>query len=124
MEIRVKKCKSGNVWKFVNESWSNSRGWGHETTVIYNNYSYDKHHVKYLNRTWEMYQYQTCMSGAINVIYNDELNRFIDNYKYENDIDRFKKGQKEEVIKLFNESILGKDLQELRQAISNKEFSE
>lgn len=123
MEIRFKKCKSGNIWKFVNESWSNSNGWGHKTTVFKNSYDFEPHKVRYYNRTWEMYTYQTCMSGAINEIYDFQLNQFIINYKEKNDITRFKKGQKEELVKQFNETELGQDLQELKDAISNREFS-
>lgn len=122
MEIRTKKCKSGNVWQLVNESWSNSNGWGHKTNVIRNGYDFGEHKVKYLNRTWESYTYQTCMSGAISTIYEDELNRYIENYKYNNDIARFKKGQKDEVIKMFEETEIAKDIQEIRKAISNREF--
>ena len=123
MEIRYKKCKSGNIWKFVNESWSNSNGWGHKTTVFKNNFDYEPHKVRYYNRTWECYTYQTCMRGAVETIYEDAVNRFIENYKDKNDIVRFKPGQKDEVIKLFNDTTLGQDLQELKDAISKREFS-
>lgn len=122
MEIRTKKCKSGNIWQLVNESWSNSNGWGHKTNIIRNGYDFGEHKVKYLNRTWESYTYQTCMSGAISTIYEDELNRYIENYKYNNDIVRFKKGQKDEVIKMFEETEIAKDIQEIRKAISNRDF--
>ena len=110
MEIRYKECKSGNVWKFVNESWSNSNGWGHKTTVFKNGYDYEPHKVKYLNRTWEMYTYQTCMSGAIETIYQDELNRYVEYYKDKHNIARFKKGEKEKVIDDFNSNDLDKTL--------------
>ncbi len=122
MEIRTLKCKSGNLWRLVNESWSNSNGWGHKTTVMKNAYTYEPHKVKYLNRTWEMYTYQTCMSGAIQTIYEEELNRFIENYKYTNNIDRFKKGQKDQVIEEFNNTKIAQDLAEIKNAISNREF--
>ena len=122
MEIRTKKCKSGNTWRLVNESWSNSNGWGHKTTVILNNYDYEPHRVRYYNRTWEMYTYQTCMSGAISEIYDRELNRYIENWKYKNNVDKFKKGQKEAVIQLFKSEPIAQDLQEIKEAISRREF--
>ena len=123
MEIRAKKCNSGNAWRFVNETWSNSNGWGHKTTVFKNAYEFEAHKVKYYNRTWEMYTYQSCMLNAVGTIYDDALYRFIENYKTKNDITRFKKGQKEQVIAEFNNSEIGKDLQELKDAINNREFS-
>jgi len=123
MEIRFKKCKSGNIWKFVNESWSNSNGWGHKTTVFKNSYDYEPHRVKYLNRTWECYTYQTCMRGAVASIFYDEANRFIENYKDIHNITRFKKGEKQRVIEFFKGTTMGQDLQELKDAIDLREFS-
>lgn len=122
MEIRIKKCKSGNIWKLVNEGWSTSRAWGHRTVVIRNGYSYEDHKVRYYNRTWECYTYQTCMSGAIETIYQDELNRYIEDYKESNNIVRFKKGQKDEVIKKFDSETLGQDLLEIKEAIRDRNF--
>ena len=81
MEIKAKKTRSGNKWQLVNESWSNSNGWGHKTTVIRNGYDFEPHKVRYYNRTWEMYTYQTCMSGAVETIYENELSRFVENFK-------------------------------------------
>ena len=122
MEIKAKKTRSGNKWQLVNESWSNSNGWGHKTTVIRNGYDFEPHKVRYYNRTWEMYTYQTCMSGAIETIYENELSRFIGNWKNSNDVIRFKKGQKEAVIKLFESEEIARDLKELKEAISNRDF--
>lgn len=122
MEIRTKKTKSGNTYKFVNESWSNSNSWGHKTTIIRNSYDYEPHKVRYYNRTWEMYTFQTCMSGAVEAIREDELKRFIESYKFTNEIDRFKKGEKEKVLALFEETEIAKDLKELKEAISNRKF--
>ncbi len=122
MEVRIKKCKSGNVWKLVNESWSNSNGWGHKTTIFRWDYDYEPCKIKYLNRTWEYYTYQSCMYKAVETIYQDALNRFIENYKRKNDIVRFKKGQKDEVIELFKNETLAQDLKEIHDAIRDREF--
>lgn len=123
MEIRTLKTKSGNIWKLVNESWARTYAWGHKTNVIRNSYDYGVHKVRYYNRTWESYAYQTCMSGAVNELREKELQRFIDNYKYSNNIDRFKKGQKQEVEKLFEETEIAQDLKELKEAIRDRKFS-
>lgn len=121
MEIR-KKVINGNVWQLVNESWSNSYAWGHRTNVIRNGYDYGEHKVRYYNRTWEMYTFQTCMSSAINTIYENEQKWFIDNWKRRNNIDKFKKGQKQEVIKLFEQEEIAQELKILKEAIKNRDF--
>lgn len=122
MEIRTKVTKSGNVWQLVNESWSTSRAWGHRTEIIKNGYDYGEHKCRYINRTWERYAFESCMSGAVYELRERELNRFIENYKYTHDIDRFKKGEKEKVIELFKEETIAKDLDEIKEAIELREF--
>lgn len=122
MEIRNLKTTSGNTWQLVNEYWENSRAWGHKTNVIRNGYDYGTHKVRYYNRTWECYTYQTCMFGAIEEIRENELQRFIDNYKNNNDIVRFRKGERATVEKMFEETEIAKDLAELKQAIRDRKF--
>ena len=121
MEIRTKVI-NGNKWQFVNESWSTSNSWGHRTNVLKNGYNYVEHKCRYINRTWERYAFQSCMFGAVAEIKEEELKRFIDNYKYINNIERFKKGQKDEVIKMFEETEIAKELEVLYNAIENKDF--
>lgn len=122
MEIRTKKIGK-DTWRFVNESWSTSNAWGHRTIVFKNDYEYTEHKCRYYNRTWESYTYQTCMFGAVDDIYTREKNRFIENYKYQNNIDRFKRGQKEEVLKAFEKSDIAKELKKLEKAIREKNFN-
>ena len=121
MEIRRKNI-NGNNWELVNEYWETSYSWGHKTTIIRNGYDYGAHKVRCYNRTWECYTYQTCMSGAVEEIKEEELQRFIDNYKYKNNVDRFKRGQKEKVIEEFNNTELGKELQELKNCVKEGSF--
>ena len=121
MEIRVKVI-NGNRWELVNDTWSTYNAWGHKTTIIRDGYDYQTHKVRYYNRTWEMYTYQTCMSGAVQEIYDTELQTYIDDFKYKNNIKRFKRGQKEAVIKQFEADGIGAELLELKDAIRYENF--
>ena len=121
MEIKTKVI-NGNKWQFVNESWQTSNAWGHRTNVLRNGYDYGEHKSRYYNRTWESYAFQSCMFGAISDIEYKEKIRFIDNYKIKNNIDRFGKGQKDEVLKLFDETEIAKELNELRKVVENRDF--
>ena len=124
MEIRRVNGKKGNKIELVNESWSTSRSWGHKTNVIVNGYDYGEHKVRYYNRTWEMYTYQTCMSGAIREIMENKITRYLENYKYTNNITRFEKGQREELIAEYKESNdLMLDLEQTLQAIRDRKFN-
>lgn len=121
MEIRRKNI-NGNNWELVNEYWETYNSWGHKTNVIRNGYDYGTHKVRYYNRTWESYTYQTCMLGAIETIKEEELQRFINDYKYKNNITRFRKNEKQKVIEDFNNTELGKELQELKNSVKEKNF--
>lgn len=121
MEIRRKNI-NGNNWELVNEYWETYNSWGHKTTIIRNGYDFGTHKVRYYNRTWESYTYQTCMLGAIETIKEDELQRFINDYKYKNNITRFRKNEKQKVIEDFNNTELGIELQELKNSVKEKNF--
>lgn len=123
MEIRRVNGKKGNKIELVNESWNTSRSWGHKTNVIVNGYDYGTHKVTYINRTWESYTFQTCMSGAVREVIEDNITRYLENYKYTNNITRFKKGQKEELVAKYKENNdLMLDLEQTMKAINERNF--
>ena len=123
MEIRRVNGKKGNKIELVNESWSTSRNWGHKTNVIVNGYDYGEYKVRYYNRTWESYTFQSCMRGAIAKVMRYNITRYLENYKYTNNITRFKKGQREELIAKYKESNdLMLDLEQTLQAINERNF--
>lgn len=121
MEIK-NKVINGKNWQLVCDSWETRNAWGHKVNVIRNGYDFGEHKVRYYNRTWESYTYQSCMFGAIREIKEQELELFINNYKYNNNVVRFKKGQKEEVIKEFEKTEIAIELNELYNAINDRNF--
>ena len=123
MEIRRVNGKKGNKIELVNESWSTSNSWGHKTNVIINGYDYGTYKVTYCNRTWENYTFQSCMRGAIAKVMRYNITRYLENYKYTNNITRFKKGQREKLIAEYKESNdLMLDLEQTLQAINERNF--
>ena len=123
MEIRRVNGKKGNKIELVNESWSTSRSWGHKTNVIINGFDYGEYKVRYYNRTWENYTFQSCMTGAIAKVMRYDITRYLENYKYTNNITRFKKGQREKLIAEYKESNdLMLDLEQTIQAINERNF--
>lgn len=59
---------SGVIFTLVCESWSDRISWGHKVTLYRNNtVMVGSYKVRYYNRTWESYQYQSAIKG---VIYN------------------------------------------------------
>ena len=122
MEIRKIKCKSGNEYNIVNEYWETSRAWGHKSTLIAPWGEVESRKVKYINRTWERYTYESCMSGLIETILEDNLKSYITQYKEKNDISRLLADKKAEVIKEWEQKEYIQDLKEIKERIKNRNF--
>lgn len=62
------------TYTFICE-WHNTRsGFAHDCTLFINNSEVTTAHCYYINRTWEVYQYQTVCLCAL----NNEIQRYID----------------------------------------------
>ncbi len=122
MEIKTKKINK-NDYCFINDYWDRYNAWGHKTTLFKNDRELITVKIRYYNRTWEYYTYQSCMYKAIENYIDLEQTRYINNYKYLNNIDRLTKKLKENVINQFQETETYKDIKKLKQAIDNNNFS-
>lgn len=62
------KVINGVKFTFVCESWTDRTSWGHEVTLYKNDtFKVDRAKIRYYNRTWERYIYQSAIKS---VIYN------------------------------------------------------
>ena len=122
MEIKKIICKSGREYNIVNETWETSRAWGHKSTLIAPWGEVESRKVKYINRTWERYTYESCMSGLINTILEDNLKSYITQYKEKNGISRLLADKKAEVIKEWEQKEYIQDLKEIKERIKNRNF--
>ena len=122
MEIKKIICKSGREYNIVNETWETSRAWGHKSTLIATWGEVESRKVKYLNRTWESYKYQTCMSGLIDTILENNLKSYITQYKEKNDITRLTSLQKDMIKAEWQEKEYTQDLMEIKERINDRKF--
>ena len=53
------------------ESWSTRSSWGHEVTLYKNAVKIGRAKVRYYNRTWECYQYQSAIRCVISQAINE-----------------------------------------------------
>lgn len=116
MEKREIILKNGNEYQFINETWETSQAWGHKT-ILYKRgraFPISQNKVRYYNRTWEQYRYQTCMLGALRNWENEQEQLYIEKYKMQNGIQRFKRGEKQKVIDEFNNTDLAKEIEEIK----------
>ena len=122
MEIRRIVCKSGRVYNIVNEYWETSRAWGHKSTLVAQWGEIESRKVRYYNRTWESYTYQTCMSGLLNSILENDFKNYITREKENNGIERLTKGKKAELEQKWSDNSYIQDLMEIKERISNRNF--
>lgn len=122
MEIYRFKDKALKDYSIVCEYWETSRAWGHRAILMYCDNEMLEYKCRYYNRTWEMYRYQSCMSGLINTYRENSLAGYLDTYKYKNNIDRFHKGEKEKVIKEFDLTDTGREIAKMLEAIKLRDF--
>ena len=122
MEIKKIICKNGREYNIVNETWETSRAWGHKSTLIAPWGEVESRKVKYINRTWERYTYESCMSGLIDTILEDNLKSYITEYKEKNGITRLLADKKAEVIKEWQEKEYIQELMEIKERINDRRF--
>ena len=97
MEILNYEIK-GNKYQFCCETWETSRAWGHKVHLLRNGYELVEEKVRYYNRTWECYRYQTCMFACIRTLINELETKIILKYKEENNVNRLTKVKREEIL--------------------------
>ena len=122
MEIKKIICKNGREYNIVNEYWENSRAWGHKSTLIAPWGEVESRKVKYINRTWERYTYESCMSGLIDTILEDNLKSYITQYKEKNDITRLTSLQKDMIKAEWQQKEYTQELMEIKERIRDRNF--
>lgn len=107
---------NGNKYLFVNESRSTSNGFCHISTLFRNGYEIASHRCNYLNRTWEVYRYQTSMKCCVGDLLENVINKDLENFKTVNMYKKMTEARTKEFKdtlkynKLFNEYTELKDL--------------
>ena len=122
MEIKKIICKSGREYSIVNEYWETSSAWGHKSTLVAQWGEIESRKVRYYNRTWESYTYQTCMSGLLNSILENDFKNYITREKENNGITRLTKQKKAELEQKWSDNSYIQDLMEIKERISNRNF--
>ena len=122
MEIKKIICKSGREYNIVNEYWETSRAWGHKSTLVAPWGEVESHKVRYYNRTWESYTYQTCMGGLLGTILENNQKSYITQYKEKNDITRLTSLQKDMIKAEWQEKEYTQELMEIKERINDRRF--
>lgn len=97
-------------FKIVGDSYSNSRSWGHTAVVFKEDYELSKSRIRYYNRTWERYTYQSVILDALYEAIKCRENRIIADYKYKSGAMRITKRKREELVECDEDIIELRDV--------------
>ena len=122
MEIRRKKVNN-QKFEFINKYWRTGYAWGHKSTLLVNGNEWASVKVRYYNRTWESYTYQSAMFRVLEEYRDIKLKNFLENYLYSNGKNRFGKNEKAKLIKEFEKSEDNKTIKKIHKAIETRNFS-
>lgn len=125
------------AYEFACWYWEASNSWGHEVRLCKvgekAGTEVGRARVRYYNRTWERYTFQSAMYSALGDYERNEKERFLKNYKCAHelagyDLDKhewfdkpFKRGQKAQALAEFAETETAKDIKELKEYIERGE---
>lgn len=118
-----------NEYEFICWYWETSNAWGHEVRLCktgeQGGVELGRARVRYYNRTWEYYTYQSAMAQALENYKKQELERFIERYKYDNKLKYYDmeethdwvekplpRGMKKKLTEEFNAQPLWQELEE------------
>jgi len=117
MEIKSKKIKK-NEYQFICDTYENRYNWGHKVKLLKNGHEIARQRITYYNRTWECYRYQSCMNSALNIAIDEDLKRYINDYKEENGKTRLKQEEKEALQKNYKKTENGRELYRLKKLVN------
>lgn len=86
---------NGRKYHLVAKSWRNSRGWGHECDLYIDGDLYNTVRIRYYNRTWEAYPYQSVMIKCLESYRNELLDRQDDRFREKFNVKRMTKKLRE-----------------------------
>ena len=98
--MRIFECKAYPEFKIVAYSYETSNSWGHKAKLMKNNdYILNEYKIRYYNRTWECYQYQSVIKAVLSDYMTYIINDYINDYKDTNDIKRLNRNLREELTR-------------------------
>lgn len=92
-----------NDWCFVNETWRHSYSWGHKSTLLYKGKPINEAKMRYYNRTWEKYKYQSCMLKCLQELIEQYKEEFTEQFKENNGFDRLSEQRRRTLEAQFRE---------------------
>ena len=104
-------------YKIVGDTYNTSKSWGHTAVVFKGDNELSKSKIRYYNRTWERYTYQSVIMDALYEAIKRRENRIITDYKDATGATRITKRKREELVECDSAII---DLRDAYDYFNNK----
>lgn len=85
-------------FKIVGTDYEDSKSRGHIAVIFYKDQELIKNKIRFYNRTWERYDYQSVILDALYDIMKIRENRIVNDYKDKMKIQRITKKKRNEII--------------------------
>lgn len=106
-------------YRVTASSWKKFSSWGHKARLIKDGSIINQVSIRYHNRTWESYEFETALIRVVEDYKQNELKEFLDEMKKATQVKRLSQKKKDDLIFIFNKKQLAQDLNELRKQIKN-----
>jgi len=81
MERIYKATINGNEYEVFGEYWETRQAWGHNAIFMKNGIEVTRARVRYYNRTWESYRFQSAGHQAVGVALDELAARLFEAYR-------------------------------------------
>lgn len=98
MEQLFKLNINGSDYVIMAEAWQRSGAWGHKAYLLQNGHEISRASIRYYNRTWESYRYQTAAKSAVSKALEEEARRLLEAFKARTGRQRLTKRSKEIIL--------------------------
>lgn len=92
------KTIDGKNFQVLGESWETRNAWGHTGYLLRDGDEVSRSRVRYYNRTWESYRYQTAGENAVSIARETAAARALDDYRERTGKKRLSAGVKSQVL--------------------------
>ena len=125
--------RTSGDFQFACNYWETSNAWGHEVRLCKHGVEVGRARVRYYNRTWEAYTFQSAMYSAVENYKQKEIERYLNNYKLTHELKGwnyesheewekpFKRGEKAQALKEFETTETAKDIKALKEYVERGE---
>ena len=98
---RIKRIEAnGKLYEVFGQYWETRNSWGHNGYLLIDGHEVSKNRVRYYNRTWEGYRFQTAGRGAVWAYIEELKRRALNRYREATGRARLSQSLKDGIYKL------------------------